>query len=70
MILRKEIVSFAEVGDLTDPSLNRGILLQHVHCAQERWRSETCHQSETPERICEIRAFQNRGATHSQGSLN
>jgi len=32
-------------------------------------RSETCHQSETSERICEIRAFQNGGATHSQGSL-
>jgi len=48
---------------------NKIKVLQHVHCAQERWRSETCHQSETPKRICEIKAFQNGGATHSQGSL-
>ena len=35
--------------------------------SQERWRSETCFQSETPEQICEIRAFQNGAATYSQG---
>jgi len=62
-------VSPAEAGNLSDPSLNSGVLLQHAHCAQERWRSETCHQSETPEQICEIRALQNGRVTHSQGSL-
>ena len=37
--------------------------------SQERRRSETCYQSETPEQICEIRAFQNGGTSYSQGSL-
>ena len=59
----------AEAGNLSDPSLDEGILFQHVHGPQERWRSETCYQSETPEQICEIRAFQNGGATYSQGSF-
>ena len=35
-----------------------------------RWRSETCHQSETSEPICEIRAFQDGGPTDSQSSFS
>ena len=43
-------------------------LFQHVHGPQERWRSETRHQSQIPEQICEIRAFQDGGPAHSQSS--
>ena len=64
-----DTVSPAEAGNLSDPSLNKGILLQYVHGPQERWRSDTCYQSETPEQICVIRGFQNGGATYSQGSF-
>ena len=60
---RGDTVSPAGAGNLSGPSLNEGLLLQHVYSSQERW---TCHQSETSEQICEIRAFQNGGATHSQ----
>ena len=68
VILREDIQSLQQKQAMSGPSLNEGLLLQHVYSSQERWRSETCHQSETSEQICEIRAFQNGGATHSQGS--
>ena len=58
----------SEAGHQSNPNSNRGVLLQHVHSAQEGWGSETRHQPETPKQICEIRAFQNGGATHSQSS--
>ena len=59
-------VTLAETGDSTSPHPSSGILFQHVHGAQERRRSETCHQPQTLEQFCEIRAFQDGRPTHSQ----
>ena len=59
-------VTLAETSDSTSPHSPSGILLQHVHGAQERQRSETCYQSQIFESLCEIRAFQDGGPPHSQ----
>ena len=59
-------VTLAETSDSTSPHSPSGILLQHVHGAQERRRSETCYQSQIFESLCEIRAFQVGGPPHSQ----
>ena len=64
----RDSVSPAEAGHLSNPYHHRGILLQYVPSSQEGWRSETSHKSETSKHTCEIRAFQDGGPTHSQGS--
>ena len=64
-----DTVSPAETGHLSDLNSSRGILLKHVHSAQERWGSETCHQPKVLEQTCEIRAFQDGGPAHSQSSI-
>ena len=64
-----DTVSPAETGHLSDLNSSRGILLEHVHSAQERWGSETCHQPKALEQTCEIRAFQDGGPAHSQSSI-
>ena len=47
-------------------NLSEGLLLQHVHGAQDGWWSETSHQPKSPEQPRESRAFQNGGLTYSQ----
>ena len=59
-------VTFAEMSNSTSPHSSSGILFQHVHGAQERRRTETRYQSQIFEPLCEIRAFQDGGPTHSQ----
>ena len=56
----------AETSSTRSTTQLKGLLFQHVHGPQEGRKSETCHQSETAEQICEIRAFQDGGTTHSQ----
>ena len=56
----------AEAGYFPNSNCHRGILFEHVHCPKERWGSETCHQSKAVEQVCEVRALQDGGPSHSQ----
>ena len=64
----RDQITLAETSDSTPPYHTNGVLFQHVHGTQERWRLETCHQPQTSEPIREIRAFQDGGPTDSQSS--
>ena len=64
---RGDTTAVTETGSARGSTQHQGFLLQHVHGSQEGRRSETGYQPETPEQICEIRAFQNGGTAHSQG---
>ena len=58
---RGDTVSPAETGHLSNPNSSRGILLEHVHSAQERWGSGTCHQPKAFKQTCESEHFKMEG---------
>ena len=64
---RRDTTAVTETGNAGGSKQHQGLLLQYVHGPQEGRRSETGYQPETPEQICEIRAFQNGGTAHCQG---
>ena len=59
-----------ETGNLTVGTSSGGrVLVQHIPGPQEGWRAETSDKSQSPQPICQYRAFQNGGYSHREGSI-
>ena len=59
-----------ETGNPTVGTSSGGrVLVQHIPGPQEGWRAETSDKSQSPQPVCQHRAFQNGGYSHCEGSI-